>query len=610
MNAAVHATRTAPALQRKSSGGFDRRWGIALGVSLILHALFMAVSLNTIVNDASHTEDKLETLFKVRLDRLESRNFVSRPTQQQLRNERERALEREVEEQSRAQQRSVADEIALAGPQFGDESLPTRSRLTSDQFSADQSARDLITTDVGKSAVRDFERNAGADSIQDSPGLKNKVALMGRGTGSGRRILANLAPPSLDAEPSVRRDIQDTLLAVAEPPAPEARPDDAPILLPPVTELLPSPDLLQPSQAPSTLPSEQKAKEQMEKKYVKLDDLLDVQLETYHHLGGDGYFHIRIRPKGADERLRVLPKDVVFVLDASRSMGRRRLNSIKREVETLLDRLRPNDRFNVVGFKGSVHMFTDTLATIDATTVQKARDFLQDLESSGHTDIYKSLEPLVQLGVERARPLILILFSDGRPTVGVVDSRNIINNLTQHLGPSTSIFCLGTGQPMNRYLLDMLAFRNRGLVAFEPEREDLSLTIQSIYGYIEDPVLLQVKADFGQLDTREVYPKRLPDLFLKGDLQLWGKLPKELDSLTLRLVGEAFDEKKETIMRLPIPERDNGTFEIARRWAFHKIYNLVGQMVQVGEKPEIMEEIQSISKTYNVVTPYSEQAID
>lgn len=315
---------------------------------------------------------------------------------------------------------------------------------------------------------------------------------------------------------------------------------------------------------------------------------------------------VRIRPIAADERLRVLPKDVVLVLDASGSMGRRRIEVIKDQLKIMLDRLRPHDRFNVVGFKQSVRKFTDTLVPATEENKKEAWNFIRPLQASGRTDIYASLEPLVKLGTERARPLILLLVSDGRPTVGVINSRKIINSLTQYQGPSTSIFCIGTGSAINRYLLDMLAFRNRGMLALESDRNELPLVMQSSFGFIEDPVLLRVSADFQGVDRTEIYPKSLPNLYLKGELKIWGRLKGE-KNLSLRVVGEAFDERKEIVLQLPVPPRDNGTYEIARQWAFHKIYHIVGQMVELGERPELLEQIRFLSKTYNIVTPYSEQ---
>ena len=63
-------------------------------------------------------------------------------------------------------------------------------------------------------------------------------------------------------------------------------------------------------------------------------------------------------------------------------------------------------------------------------TIADAWDFIDPLNASGKTDIYKSLEPLMTLGTARARPFLILLYSDGRPTLGVRNSRAIINRRT------------------------------------------------------------------------------------------------------------------------------------------------------------------------------------
>ena len=216
--------------------------------------------------------------------------------------------------------------------------------------------------------------------------------------------------------------------------------------------------------------------------------------------------------------------------------------------------------------------------------------------------IFTSLQPWS--GWEQnVRPLVMMMFSDGRPTVGVVNSRRIINDLSRHLAPSTSIYCIGTGDFINRYLLDMLAYRNRGKVAFERSRSELPTVIQSVFNYIENPVLLKVQVFFEGVDNTEVYPKRLADLYMDGELSVWGRLEEGTNRITLRLTGEAFDERKEMIVQVPIPRLDNATYEVARQWAFHKAYHLVGQMVQEGENPVLMQEIKNLSRTYRIGSP-------
>jgi len=589
----------------------DRSWNrlliIAMGLSILIHSLFIYVSTGWQIADITQIERDVETLFKVQLKELVSRNFVSRPTHQQLIEERAKILQDNITSMSSQPSRMIDPEMNSMAPVLDPDTLPEWSEEGKDSpFDSDQPARELISSEISQKTVSEFETDAARSAIDDDV-TPQPIPLAGRGDGTRRRIMANLPTPVLQDDPVVSRSIKTVLQKTTPPPAPELETSEPPIILPPINELLPSPELIRPNPGSLSLQTEEDAKKEIEDKFVRLDDLVRVELFTYHHIGGDGYFMVRIRPITADDRLRVLPKDVVFVLDASGSMGKKRLKVIKDELKKLLSRLRPEDRFNVVGFKQSVKRFARTLLPSSEENKKLAWRFINPLLASGRTDIYNSLQPLVQLGTERARPLVMILISDGRPNVGIVNSRKIINNLTSFQGPSTSIFCIGTGDELNRYLLDMLAFRNRGLVAFERSRSQLPDVIQSVFGYVEDPVLLQTRAHFRGIDETEIYPKSLPHLYLKGEIKIWGRLHGE-KTLTLRLIGEAFDEQKEILLEIPIPERDTGTYEIARDWAFHKIYHIVGQMVEEeSEKPEYLDEIRNLSRTYRVVTPYSEE---
>ncbi len=576
----------------------------AIGLSLLVHLLFIYLSQNWQAAAIHTIEKEVETLFNVRLADLESRNFISRPTQEQLQIERERALNEQMRTLAALPERSAESTLSALSPDLrtGDAPPSLDDVKDEDMFVDDQAANNLITTDSGDNAVGEFEERSGQD-VDNGEVESKRIALTGRGTGRAARILSDLPAPVLDENPIASRTISVALKPDLAPSVPKLELEEPPIELPPVTELLPSPDLIRPSPIQTTLRNEQIAIQKIQDRFIQLDDLIRIDLFTYHHVGGEGYFMIRIRPQTTDERLQILPKDIVLVLDASASMGRLRINVVKKEIHNILERLRPGDRFNVVGFKQSVQKFTDTFVEATPGNVESAWDFIRPLRASGRTDIYKSLEPLVQLGTERARPLIMLLFSDGRPTAGDVNSKNIISNLSRYRGPSTSIFCIGTGEKLNRYLLDMLAHRNRGRTLFERDRDELSPHIQAVYGYIEDPVLLRIQADFVTVDPDEIYPKQLPDLYMKGELQLWGRL-KDEKKISVRVVGEAFDEQKEFVFELPVPDIDNATYEIAREWALRKIYHLMDQMVEAGNQSHYLQEIETLTRTYRVMAPY------
>lgn len=358
-----------------------------------------------------------------------------------------------------------------------------------------------------------------------------------------------------------------------------------------------------PSLPSALLPAESDAISQRSQQVVNLDDLLSTELFIHRPQEGPGYFHLRIRPQRADSRLAPLPKDLIFVIDASQSMGARTLERLKQGVKESLRRLRDADRYTVVGFRNRVVPFSDNLIPATPLSISEAWSFIDTLQPSGRTDIYTSIEPLMRLGTERARPHILVLFSDGRPNVGITDSRNIINQLSASRAPSTTIYAFGAGSYVNRYLLDFLAYRNRGYSVYSDDRSDIPFNIQKLMSELENPVLMRVRADLPGLDVAELYPKELPDLFQNSAVDIYGRLNDQKE-IAIRIVGEAFDETKEMVFRVPIPAEDNAGFEVAQRWAYQKMLWLIGQTVQLGETPSLISEIKRIGADYNVNTGY------
>ncbi|HEQ60119.1 MAG TPA: VWA domain-containing protein, partial [Firmicutes bacterium] len=339
---------------------------------------------------------------------------------------------------------------------------------------------------------------------------------------------------------------------------------------------------------------------------ISLDEFLTIELFV-HHLPEDprGYFMVRIRPNEKSQALPVMSKDLIFVLDASASMGQRTMAALRTGIKLGLSKLKPEDRFNVVGFKRTVARFRPALVPANPENIQAALRFVDGLEPSGRTDIYGSLEPISKQARGGDHPFIILLFSDGRPNVGVVNSRTIINNLTANVRANTSIFAFGASQPMNRYLLDLLSYRNKGFVRFAT---DFSTTVGQIAEMIEalsDPLLINLSGDYGNIGKEDIYPKTLPDLYRGGEILIYGRYGQE-EKFSLRIVGEARGQQKEYIIDLPFPDEDNGPDNLPQLWAFRKIYDLIGRMCQEGETPERLAEIQRISRTYDVRTPYYE----
>jgi len=346
-------------------------------------------------------------------------------------------------------------------------------------------------------------------------------------------------------------------------------------------------------------------KAKAESDYAFMDDLVDIQLETYvANPQEPGYFRLRILPR-KDAAIEPLPRDFVFVVDASRSMQQRKLDLVSRGISDALARFRPDDRFNILLFRDSVTSFQKEPVYATQENITAAQSFLNGLESRGQTDVYNALLPLAQMTPRSNLPGIVLLASDGVPTTGVRDSRTIINAITQDNALRNSIFAYGAGNTVDRYLLDLLAYRNKGEAYVSGDVQQARGDIASFIKGLSNPLMVQLNATYGQSVGDDVYPRIIPDFYAERPITLYGRFEPGADNtFVARITGQAGDVRKELVFRADIETAKKGGKEIAQGWAFAKSYDIIGEISRQGEQPELMDALRQLSKQYSIRTIY------
>ena len=383
------------------------------------------------------------------------------------------------------------------------------------------------------------------------------------------------------------------------------------------------PDLSQPLvqlEIPTTMPTLEPEAEPMrepvrqamasakeERNFDFLDGLLDLELRTWRNPGDpEGYFELRITPKKG-ESIPVLPKDVSFVVDASSSIPQHKLNITVKGLRAALKQLKPEDRFNLVVFRDAPQYFQPAAVPATKENLQAAGKFIDNLASSGQTDVFKALQPMVQQQRREGTPGVVVVVSDGRPTAGLQDSRAIINSLTSDNSQGNGVYAFGGGKTVNRYLLDLLAYRNKGAAQVTSDIEDIEKGLPQFFLALRDPILVDLSADFGRIDSGKVFPQAMPDFFQGQAVALYGRFnPESSETFALRLAGKAGSEKKEIIFRTNFDEAEEGTRDIARNWAFQKAYHIIGRISREGESPELLGELKQLRTDYGVRTSYDD----
>jgi Mg-chelatase subunit ChlD len=338
-----------------------------------------------------------------------------------------------------------------------------------------------------------------------------------------------------------------------------------------------------------------------------LDDLVDIKLATYRSPGEDaGYFRVRVALReGA--KTTPAPRDIVFLLDASSSFQQRKLDAAVAAVRDALGKLRPADRFNVLLFRESTTPFQPQPVEASEANLDAARAFLKKVPSRGETDVYNALTASISETDTIGRASLLVVLSDGRPTTGLRDAREIINNVTRANTARHAVLVYAGGNAIDRYLLELLAYRNRGAAAFAERIEDMRGGFQKFFAANAEPLLVNVRADYAGLDPQSIFPRELPDLSATAPYEIHGRYQPARDKeFVMRLSGRNGQLSKDLVFKLRFDDADKGGTELASGWAFQKSYSLIAEIAERGEAPELLSELRALGKKHGIRTVYSE----
>ena len=322
--------------------------------------------------------------------------------------------------------------------------------------------------------------------------------------------------------------------------------------------------------------------------------------------GEEGYFLLLLSPR-AGARTRIVPRDMVFVLDTSASMNDEKMRQAKRAVLRALESLDPGDRFGLIRFSGEPSPFREGLSAATPAQLAEAREWVEVLRAQGSTDISAALLAALRLRPERdpGRAFQVVFVTDGLPTVGLTNTGEILESARRHGDREARIFTFGVGDDVDAPLLDQLAETTRGSSTYVRPSEDLETKVSQLLAKIRHPVRtdLELKLD-GGVRLVEMFPPRLPDLFQGEQLQVVGRFQGS-GPAKLTLKGRSGERIYSESYEVEFPETAKEHDFIAPLWARRKVGYLLDQVRLHGESGEAKEELIRIARDYSIATPYT-----
>jgi Ca-activated chloride channel homolog len=324
-----------------------------------------------------------------------------------------------------------------------------------------------------------------------------------------------------------------------------------------------------------------------------------------HRSADTGFFQLILVPEIHTLEKEIFPRELVFVVDNSGSMGGFPIEKCKELISLCINRMRPDDVFRLITFSGSTAVLSENPLAASSDNKKKALDFVNGMNGGGGTEMMGAIDEIFASPAVPGRKRLVFFLTDGF----VGNDQAIITSISRRLG-STRVFSMGIGSSPNRYLIEGMAYAGRGSASFIRQDGDADRAMNDFYRLIDAPVLTDISLHFDGLDCFDILPQNIPDLFASQPLCITGKYrqpAKGSVQITGSLArGKTWSEK----IPVSLAGREPAGAALPTLWARQKIaeYELFGSGI-VGKQSytpdDIKEKITVLGLRYRIMTEFT-----
>lgn len=306
------------------------------------------------------------------------------------------------------------------------------------------------------------------------------------------------------------------------------------------------------------------------------------------------YVMATLTPPAAPRIDSIPPRDMIFVIDNSGSMGGESMEAAKSSLLYALDTLRPQDRFNIIRFDHSMTKLFNRAVPASEEQLATARRFTRRLEAGGGTEMLPALRAALadpdRDGDGRVRQVIFL--TDG----SLSNEEEMMSEIAVNRGRSR-VFMVGIGSAPNNYLMTRMAQAGRGTYANIGMGGEVATKMRRLLDQLSTPVAqnLSVKVDGAPI---EFTPEDLPDLYAGEPLVLIGRAKHVNGTLTVTgtLAGKSWSRSIDLSRAV---ESD----AVAKLWGRRRVDEVEAQRWSYQIDPErAAADIEEIGMQFGIVT--------
>ncbi len=316
---------------------------------------------------------------------------------------------------------------------------------------------------------------------------------------------------------------------------------------------------------------------------------------------GGGTFMLTLVPP-ATSTVGARPRDVVFVIDRSGSMGGWKMVAARRATARMIDSLTGKDRFCTIAFDNVAELMP-AAGLVAATDRERFRavEALGKVDARGGTELAEPLRRAVGMlaGGTDERERVVVLITDGQ--VGNEDQ--ILHELVPSI-KNVRMFALGIDQAVNAAFLRRLASAGGGLCELVESEDRLDAVMAKVHRRIGTPMATELvpTATGIAIDLATLSPGRLPDVYAGAPVTILGRYAGTVaPDASIAIAGTSFGEP--LAIRVVRDRATAGTW-LPASWARARIRDLEDAYAVAGS-PELAAQIVALSKRHAVLSRFT-----
>lgn len=335
----------------------------------------------------------------------------------------------------------------------------------------------------------------------------------------------------------------------------------------------------------------------------KANPTLSPNLALFAESKGDNHYLMLMAtpPKHNSVNTVKTPREVIFIIDSSGSMTGYSMEQAVRALTQAINRLTPNDRFNIIDFDTSFEpLFDSAMPAIDINKKHGIR-FAKYLSAGGGTEPLEAIEFAMESRDEDSDKYLrqIVFLTDGE----VGNEEEILKSVQLKLDQD-KLFTIGIGSAPNTYLMTKLADYGRGAYTFIGSLSEVEKKMVELFVKLESPALTNIGIHFPQGINADIASGAISDLYQGEVIATTFKLNAIPNSL--RVSGVMGDTT--LVKDIVVGDIKSNNNAISTLWARERISHLMDKyrsQYRRIDRDQVQEEITALALEHHLVSKFT-----